>query len=224
MINSNKIFIIIFLLIISISIFSIQNADDDLIVNKISQMLIEEYDKYANYTFLEKLVLKIGRTTYVDNINIWQKNYTDIDNIKIKLHPKLEDMAKIVDKNLEADRAKYFRKLLEELTFLGFKNLQIYYYSVKEYLNNNKLTYLDINIKLIDDSCNIKFYNTKKELYAREDIIKNEIREFMKDEKLKHKMAFYSFAFKFLNKIRIKIIEKDMKKMLDRINENKPGI
>lgn len=46
----------------------------------------------------------------------------------------------------------------------------------------------------------------------------------MKDNKIKHKIAFYSSAFKFLNKIRVKIIEKDMERMLEKINDNKTGI
>lgn len=209
----------IFLLLI-FSLYPEKGINDDLIVNKISLVLIEEYDKYENFTPLEKLVLKIGRNAYIDNINIWQKNYNNIDKIKIELHPKLNHMATIVDKNLEKKDADYFRSLLEELTFLGFKNLDMYYLSVKEYLENNNLTYLDINAKLIENSTNnIKYYNFKKELYAKEEDIKNEIQKIMKYDKVKYKLAFYSFAFNFLNKIRVKIIQRDMERMSKLINE-----
>ena len=207
-------------LILIFPLYPEQNINNNLIVNRISQVLIEEYDKYEDFTALEKLVLKIGRSTYIDNINIWLKNYNNIDNIKIVLHPKLNHMANIVDKNLDKNEADHFRELLEELTFLGFKNLDMYYLSVKEYLENNSLTYMDINAKLIENSTNnIKYYNFKKELYAKEDNIKNEIQKIMKYDKVKNKLAFYSFAFKFLNKIRIKIIQKDMDRMLLLINE-----
>ena len=129
-------------------------------------------------------------------------------------------MANIVDKNLEKKVAEHFRNLLEELTLLGFKNLNIYYLSVKEYLDANNLIYKNIDAKLIDDSmCNLKYYNIKKELYAKEEIIKNEIQKIMKYDQVKYKLAFYSFAFNFLNKIRVKIIEKDMERMLSIINE-----
>ncbi len=222
MINKINIIYLFLILFITTQINAVPNSNNDLIVKKIAQVIIEEYDKYQNYTFLEKLVLKMGKSTYVDNINIWQKNYNNIDNIKIELHPKLEDMVKIADKNMETKDAEHFRNLLEQLTFLGFKNLQIFYLSVKEYLKKNNLTHIDINIQLIDDSlCNINFFNTKKELYAKEDIIKSEIQKMMKEDNVKYKFTFYSFAFKFLNKIRNKIIQKDMEKMLIKINEKK---
>jgi hypothetical protein len=209
-------------ILLTFYIYSKNDFNNNLIAKKITQILIEEYDKYEDFTALEKLVLKIGRPTYVDNLYIWQNNYDNINEIKIVLHPKLDHMAKIVDKHLEKNTAIRFRNLLEELTLLGFKNLEVYYMSVKEYLENNNLTYDNIDVKLIDTSmCNIKYYNIKKELYTRESVIKNEVQKIMKYDKVKHRLAFYSFALKFLNKIRVKVIQRDMDRMLSIINEKK---
>ena len=214
-------FFIIILAFLGITAHS-QEINDEKIVNKIYNLLIEEYDKYKDKTWIEKAVLKLGRSAYIDSITIWKNNYNKLDTIKISLHPKLEHISEVADKNIEKDRADYFRSLLKELTLMGFKNLQIYFISTKEYLDLNNLTYNDITIDTIDNSlCNIKYYEEKKTLYEKENVVKSEIQTIMSEGKLKTKLAFYSFAFKFFNKIRVKIIERDMERMFKKINEEK---
>lgn len=212
--------IFFFILTSSYYIFSSEQSIDDLIVDKIHQFLIKEYDNYKDRTFTEKMVLKFGKKAFIDNVRIWKDNYKNLDSMKIVLHPILEKIAVVCDKNLEEDKSKYFRSLLEELTKLGYKNLQIYYTAVKDYLviNNKKID--DINKELIDDAvCLLRYYEEKTKLYEREEIVKNEIRAIMTEKKVKFKLAFYIFAFDFFNKIRKGIIEKDMQRMLEKINQ-----
>ncbi|MCK4796134.1 MAG: hypothetical protein KAT05_02065 [Spirochaetes bacterium] len=216
---NNKSYFIIILLLITIPFYATNHINDDLIVNKISLVLIKKYDNYKNKTLLEKIVLKLGKNAFVDSVKIWEINYKDLDKIIIKLHPKLEYMALKGEKYLEIERAKYFRNLLDDLTLLGYENLQIYYIVIKEYLNEHNYNFNDINIDLIDEAvCQPEYYQEKKALYEKEDLIKEEIRIILREGKLKHKLALYSFAFDFFNKIRKKVIAKDLAKMLAKIN------
>ena len=215
-----KINIILFCLILNIYAHPFEHINDDLLVDKIQQFLITEYDNYKNRTFIEKLVLKLGKSAFIDNVQIWKNNYKNLNSMKIILHPKLEDIAIICDKNLDINESRKFRNLLEELTLIGYKNLQLYYIAVKDYLlvNNKKIN--DINKDLIDEAlCQIKYYEEKIKLYDREEIVKNKIREIMNEKRVKGKLLFYIFAFDFFNKIRKGIIEKDMQKMLEKINK-----
>jgi hypothetical protein len=192
----------------------------DLIATRIHDVLVKEYDNYKDKSFIERIILKLGKSTYIDNIRIWRDNYRNIDDIKIKLHPKMEDMAAISEKYLDPATSKRFRNLLEELTRLGFKNLQLYYNSTEEYLKNNNLTYNSINIDIINEAqCNLKYFELKKKLYSREDEVKKEIRKIMDDKRIKYKLGIYIFAFDFFNKIRTEIINKDLEKMQKKIDE-----
>lgn len=212
---------VIFLILLTIILNNIYSNDKD-VADRIATVLIEEYDNYRDRTFTEKLVLKFGKKAFIDSVLIWKVNFRTIDSIEIKLHYQLEKMAKISDDNLSLDESEKFRELLKRLTYLGYKNLDLYYRAVKEYLDNNKnfLNQADISIETIDDAIsNNKYFTEKKKLYFDEEMIKNEIRLFFDNRKIKYKISFYSFAFEFFDKIRRQIIAKDLKKIEERIKE-----
>ncbi len=202
--------IIVTAFLVNLALFS----NDDLVVSKMADILIEEYQKYEDKTFMEKFVLKLGKNAYIDSVTIWKNNYKNIDNLDIKLHRQLENSAKIADKRLPADSAEYYRNLLRRLTYLGYMNLQMYFNAVKD----KGLTAEEISIETIDDSVsNAQFYNEKVKLYNEENEIKNKIREFYDLKEIKYHISFYAFAFNFFDKIRKGIIEKDMKKMNEKL-------
>ena len=119
--------------------------------------------------------------------------------------------------NLTYDENLDFRKNFESLTLLAYKNLQIYYIALKDFLKDNPST--EINIKTIDDSLtDIKYYDEKTKLYESEAEIKSNIRYYFNNKKIKYKVSFYAFVFEFFDDIRKKIIKKDMEKMLQKIN------
>lgn len=213
--------IFIFILII-FSFFVYSQNEDEAIANRIHDILIEEYDKYENATIEEKIILKFGRKAYFESVKLWRENYSNIENIKITLHPQVEKMAKIVDKNLPEEQSNYFRSLLTELTFLAYKNLQLYFLAVKDYLKENKLSSNDVKKETIDIAIAMpKFFNLKIEMYDREEFLKNEIREIMNKKEVKYKLAFYAFAFDYFNKIRKKIIAKDIERMKETMEKYK---
>jgi hypothetical protein len=196
----------------------ILKVDDDSIVEKIYEVLVKEYDNYKDKSFEEKLVLKLGKKTFIKSINIWKDNYKNLNDIKIILDYHLENMALIVQKNSDEEKAKRFRELLENLTKLGYKNMQLYFYAVKDSLFAQNVGVNEINVVFIDDAlCNKKYFEMKKTLYDEERKTKKEILEIMNDKKLKYKMAFYIFAFNFLNNIREKIITRDLERMEQKI-------
>lgn len=204
--------VIILPFFINLALFS----NDDLLVSKMADILIEEYQKYEDKTFMEKFVLKLGKNAYIDSVIIWKNNYKNIDDLDIKLHKQLENSAKIADKRLSSDKAEYYRNLLKKLTYLGYKNLQMYYNAVKD----KDITADDLTIEAIDESVsNVKYYNEKVKLYNEENDIKNRIREFYELKEIKYHISFYAFAFNFFDKIRKGIIEKDMKKMNEKLRK-----
>ncbi|OHD34495.1 MAG: hypothetical protein A2086_08165 [Spirochaetes bacterium GWD1_27_9] len=198
---------------------SYSDVSDDFIADELSKSLIESYDEnYKGRKFLEVLVLKIGKPTFIDSVLSWRKNYKEIPNIKVKLHPEIEKILTISEKYLTPERLAYHRDLFEKLTLLAYRNLQIYYKSVKEYFKYNE--YEKINAMLVEKTINQPiYYDEKIKLYQEEDQLKQEIRLMFKEGKLKYALSFYSFAFDFFDKIRVAIIKRDMEKMLQKIKE-----
>ncbi|HPO49526.1 MAG TPA: hypothetical protein PLO89_04295 [Spirochaetota bacterium] len=201
----------------SLFLFSRDLTEDEL-VGRIAKILIEEYDNYKDKSFIEKTVLKLGKPAFIDSVKNWTKHYKNLEEMEIKLPLQIENILKISKKYLNEDENMEFRNNFEELTFLGYKNLQIYYEALKDYLskNDNK----DISIKILDEALtDIKYFEQKKSLYEKEFEIKEKIRDFFKNKKIKYRLSFYSFAFDFLDGIRVKIIKKDMETMLKKIKE-----
>ena len=98
--------------------------------------------------------------------------------------------------------------------------INIYYISIKDFLNQTNKQPDDITVDIIDESiCQPRYFHEKMTLYEREDFIKNEIQLILKEGKLRYKLAFYAFAFKFFNKIRKKIVQKDIKRMIEKMKE-----
>ena len=210
---TKKFFIFIFLLI-SIFAFS-QNVTDSEIVAQIAQELIAEYDNYKDKSFTERLVLKLGKRAFIDSVRAWQRDYENVRTMPIKLHYQLNKMASIVDGCADEATSKRFRELLTELTRIGYLNLDIYYRAVRKNVDNNggNLTG-NVSLAMIDYAvADATFYQEKIEMYDEEQRIKDEMRVIMKQKNIKNKIAFYSFAFEFFDKIRVKVIAADLEKV-----------
>lgn len=209
-----KYIVILLLLSANLLIFPVKNYDDNIIISKISAALINAYKNYKDNTWIEKVILKLGKKTFIKSLDEWKENFDKMDSFEVKLHPILKRVAKIGDDNLPEARAAYFRSLLEELTLLGFKNLEIYHFAVKDEMIKNDLDYDDINIELIDESiAKPKYFDQKMNMYEKEFFIKSEIEKILKEKEVRFKIVFYAFAFKFFYKIRDRIIQKDIEKM-----------
>jgi hypothetical protein len=163
-------------------------------------------------TAMEKFVLKLSRKSYMESLKEWKKNFKNLPETRIKLNTIIESIVRIGEKKLPPYEAYEFRNLFETLTMIGYRNLQIYYISTKSYLEKNGRREITIDL-LKEAKSEIEFLQLKKELYADEQRTKDEIRIFFKDKRIKNQMAFYSFAFEFLDKIRMQIQKKDMEKM-----------
>jgi hypothetical protein len=185
---------------------------DDKIADEIIDILIKEYGNYKDKSSLEKIVLSISKKPYMESLSEWRKNYHDLSNIKIKLNSIIEKAVLTAGKRLPYEEGWRFRSLFENLTMIGYENLQIYFISTKRYLEKNGDVKLTIDI-INDAKCEPEFLRMKEELYEKEKLIKRDIRIMFKDVRIKNKMVFYSFAFDFLDKIRTRIIENDIRKM-----------
>ncbi len=192
-----------------------QNVTDSEIVAQIAQELIAEYDNYKDKSFTERLVLKLGKRAFIDSVRAWQRDYENVRTMPIKLHYQLKKMASIVDGCADEATSKRFRELLTELTRIGYLNLDIYYRAVRKNVDNNggNLTG-NVSLAMIDYAvADVTFYQEKIEMYDEEQRIKDEMRVIMKQKNIKNKIAFYSFAFEFFDKIRVKVIAADLEKV-----------
>jgi hypothetical protein len=205
-----------FLMFFFNAFFSINcsNVKDDMIVDKINKIFLREYDNYKDKSAIVRILLRMGRKAYLENLILWKDNYQDITKIKFSLHPVMEQMAKIMDKNAEPEKAVRFRSLLEDLTKMAFKNMDIYFLAIKEYINENNLTCDDIDLDIFADAlAKKKFYDEKIKLYSEEYKIEDELGPMMKEKKVKYKMLFYSYAFEYFVNIRKQIISQETKDM-----------
>ena len=190
--------------------------ENEAIANRIKDVLLESYDNYEGFNFNERLVLKFGKRTFIDCVTLWRENYTNIENVEIKLHYQLRNLAEKVSKYESEEKAARFKKALEELTFLGFCNVDLYYRALLQVENlSTDFTTDDIDNAL----ANPEFFLLKKELYQKEEDLKQEIRSLLVSKECKNKLGLYLFFFDFVNKIRVGIIKKDIEKSYKAILE-----
>lgn len=211
------------LLLFFFFIHSLLSAENDqLLADKIVSLLKIEYDNVKDKSWIEKIILQMGKSTYMDSLEIWKANYFQIEKIKIVLHPKLENMAQVGDLYLDLEKKTLFRKNLSDLTFIAYKNINIYFLAIKKYRESEPTPIDQITIKTLDAALyNPEFSQKKRDLYEEERSIKKSLRVIMHDKKIKYKLGIYIFAFDFFNKIREKVIEKDIKEMDKRLLNSK---
>jgi len=198
-----------------------ENIDAE-VVERVHFIFLREYDNVKDKGAIEKIVLRMGRKAYIDNLNLWKENYSDLSKINFVLHPIMQQMVKIVDRNLEPEKAMIFRKDLEGLTKIGFMHFQIYYLSLKEYVIENKMDPALIELNIFADAlAKEKFVNEKLKLFDEELKVEEEIALMMKEKKVKYKIAFYSFAFKFFTDMRKNIINNEKKDMQAKLEEKR---
>lgn len=178
-------------------------------IEHLTRLLIEVYDRQEEYTVLERMVLKFGRAAYIDNVMLWKEHYKNMDELEIELHPRLVKLTERVKECAGSERAGRLYLLLEELTMLAFKNLDLYYLAILEEEFNFTLEELDWEF-MDGIMTSRRFCRLKLELYSREKEVKREIKAIIGAPDLKRNLAFYNFVFDFLNKIRESIVEKDL--------------
>lgn len=212
-----KIKIIIALFILCTSFINAEKLpENDAVAARIKDVLIESYDNYDGFNFQERLVLKFGKRTFIDSVTLWYQNYTDIEDIEIKLHYQLKKLSDKVFQYESQEKAEQFKKALEELTFLGYCNVDLYYRALLKVENLPKMfTTYDID----DALANPEFFLQKKQLYEKEETLKQEIRSHLTSKECKNKLGIYLFFFDFVNKIRVGIIRKDIEKSYKAILE-----
>ena len=189
---------------------------NDAVATRIKNILIDGYDNYEGFNFKERLVLKFGKRTFIDCVTLWHQNYTNIENIEIKLHYQLRNLSEKVFKYESYEKATRFKEALEELTFLGFCNVDLYY---KALLKTENLPEMFTTDEIDDALANPEFFLLKKQLYEKEEDLKQEIRSHLASKECKNKLGLYLFFFDFVNKIRVGIIKKDIEKSYKAILE-----
>ncbi|HBD92886.1 MAG: hypothetical protein A2015_13655 [Spirochaetes bacterium GWF1_31_7] len=199
---------VLFFIFFATTLYRVNTIDQQLLADQVQVLLIQSYGRLSNLSPIEKIVIEMGRATFVDNVRIWRLYYNDISLIPIKLHPQIKKVSNIIHKYGDESEAFLFDVYLKELTFLGYRNID-YYYQALLAMDSLK----DTNISLEDIEYAVsspQFYKKKIELFEREAVLKKEIRLIMNSEKLKRRLGIYIFFYDFLNKIRDKIIASDL--------------
>lgn len=201
--------VIVFITTILVTITLHGTVSEKEAIERLTELLIEVYDRQEEFTVLERMVLKFGRAAYIDNVMLWKEQYKNIDELEIELHPRLVKLTERVNECAGTERAARLYLLLEELTMLAFKNLDLYYLALLEQEFN--FTLGELNWEFMDGIMSSRrFCRLKLELYSREREVKREIKAIIGAPDLKRALSFYNFVFDFLNKIRDSIVEKDL--------------
>ncbi len=208
------------LLVVSTNNINIENTtfnrvSDDEVVKHIAHSIKEDYKNMKDKTFQEKMIIQAGQKSFFSSLDIWIDNYKEIEKIDTSPKGHLLNMSSAGWKYLDNDEALRFEGNLMELTFLGYQNLDLFYRAVKSHLTEKSILNINyISVTLIDEAITKEvYYNEKLDLYRKERIVKKEIEDTLNSKELRYRLGFYLFAFRFLNNIREKIIEKDIKKM-----------
>ena len=195
------------------------SCDDNELAVKIAEVLIENYDKKTSDTILEKVIHSLSRKSYINMLEIWKKNFMDISKTEFKIDPSLNQLFRIIEKNLPEDQSIYFRSLFYRMMMLTLENFQLYFNAVKEYSVRIELN--EITDEIIDQSLNnLKYYRIQTKLYSEEKEITSSIRTIMFNPAVKNKIGFYIFVFDLLMKYRNNTIDYLMNEYLAKIQNS----
>ncbi|MCG8569892.1 MAG: hypothetical protein MJB14_07105 [Spirochaetes bacterium] len=200
---------------LTLSIYSIDY--DQQVAARIVELFKKDYDQYEDKSFAEKLVLKLGKESYFETLDIWLNYVHQIEEIEIKTDPRINKLISKVKKHASEGKAERLSQLFCQLTFLSYCNYESYLQACLEHET-------DINPCFIDEQyiekafTKSKYYQFTRELYETEAEIKKEIKEIISKDGLKSKLPFYNLVFDFLNKIRQKVIDRHLEKMEKAMN------
>jgi hypothetical protein len=226
--HSTRLFKVLFVslsTILSVALYSLENGEiqqtetgQQQIVNQVAQALIIEYENYSEYNPLERMILKMGKTAFIESVETWRNNWEIIETMPIELHPRLQHMSDTGVEAMDKERSDEFTRLLVKLTRLAYRNLDLYRIAVTDYF---KVTLpVPVTTDVIDSAVNNPvFYEKKVAMYNEEDIIKEQISIYLKSDELRYKLGTYRLAFNFFDRIRKQIIEKDMERMKNQIEQ-----
>jgi len=196
---------VLFFIFFATTLYRVNTIDQQLLADQVQVLLIQSYGRLSNLSPIEKIVIEMGRATFVDNVRIWRLYYNDISLIPIKLHPQIKKVSNIIHKYGDESEAFLFDVYLKELTFLGYRNID-YYYQALLAMDSLK----DTNISLEDIEYAVsspQFYKKKIELFEREAVLKKEIRLIMNSEN-------QDYWIDIAKKLKLKELEKEVKKLL----------
>lgn len=203
---------VISILLIFLALSALNGVTEEEAIERLVVLLVEVYDRQEEYSLLERMVLKFGRSTFIDNVKLWRIHYREIEKMEIVLHPRLVKLTAKVYEFAGEEEALRLYTLLEELTALGFRNLNLYYLALAELDWNFSLDELDW--EFVDEAMSSEYFCLLKlELYRREEEVKREIKEIIGAPGVKRRLTFYNFAFDFLNRIRSSIIKRDLERI-----------
>ena len=159
--------ILLFAFIAFANIYSENIYNDGELVNRISKILIENYDKKPSPSILEKIIKASGKKTYINMLNIWKKKYNDVSSVKFDIDPRIQKIINVVRKNLPETKAENLENNINELMILTLLNFNLYLDAIKN--NPAGLSINKISCSYIDECLSVKkYYNIQKNLYERE--------------------------------------------------------
>ncbi len=207
-----KSLILLFIIISALNYLFSEDINYDPVVDAIINAIKTDYNNLENRSFNERLVMEAGRRSFMLALDVWRAHYAHIYSINIEPSGHVKYMCDTAIIFLPADESGRFVSNLKELTFLAYRNLDLYYRAIRSL--NPPVASSGISVRTIDLALlNERFYNEKIALYDRERVIKREIEDTLLMDQLKFRLAFYLIAFRFFNNIREDIINRDIENM-----------
>lgn len=187
------------------------------IVNRITFILIENYDKKPVENNIERLIHLFGKKSYIKLLSLWRENYKDIENCQYEFDNHLNYVIKVINDNLGKETKDNFIFLVKKLVICSLKNFNMYYTALLEYglpenINQISCEYIDKSLQ------NLKYYKIQSELYNEENIYMDEIYKIINDVRIRDKLFIYNFFYKLVMKYRKKTTERLLKNFLAKGN------
>ncbi len=177
----------------------IHAKDDRQILDTLPVILLENYDKNKPQSFMELIVISIGRRSYAKSLYLWRDHYPNIDSIQIEFDYAVEDLIKRIEKSTDSETASEFRALWVDLQRLSMKNFSVFYNAVmtSDYTNAEfSCRYIDICL------ANHQYYPVLLASYQNENEIKEKIRNILLDKRLVSTVRFELYIFDVISVVR----------------------
>ena len=177
----------------------IHEKEDRRILDTIPVILLENYDRNKPQSFMELIVISIGRRSYAKSLYLWRDHYPNIDSIQIQFDYAVEDLIKRIEKSTDNETASEFRSLWTELQRLSMSNFTIFYNAVmaSEYTTAEfSCSYIDVCL------ANQQYYPVLLASYQKENEIKEKIRNILVDKRLVSSLRFELYIFDVISVVR----------------------
>lgn len=179
---------------------------------RLVEILTENYDRQPVSTPMGGIIKQAGRKSYHKLLQDWLVYRSNLERYSPEIEPVYTGLLRTLKKEVPEEH-EVFVAHIGKLTLLTLRNFQIFFDAVQEYSPGLPLQNLDS--ASIDASLAQGDYPSRqRDLIAREEIIKKEIRQIITRPEVAGKLGFYIFFFDQIARTRKRSIDKLLESMV----------